>query len=141
MVPDRLARVGTALRIPVRSTPFLGRNRRVGGISMSEVTESDPQLTVVTMSFDTADPAALVPVLAKYVVLSRMHYGCRNVDLCASVTIPSRVVIIQKWGSAEAQRAHFDSAEMVEMATACRGLLTGPPEIDLLEALSAHDFR
>jgi quinol monooxygenase YgiN len=79
-------------------------------------------------------------VLSKYVVLSRGHAGCRNIDLCASVTTPSRFVIIQKWESLDAQRAHFDSPEMVEMAQACNGLLTGPPAIDLLDGISAHDL-
>jgi quinol monooxygenase YgiN len=108
---------------------------------MSEVTADGPQPTVVTMSFDAANVAALVAVLAKYVVLTRMQDGCRNVDFCASVTKPSRLVIIQKWATVEAQQAHFDSPEMVEMANGCRGVLTRPPEIDLLEALSAHDLR
>lgn len=101
----------------------------------------EPDLTIVTMAFDAADAGALVAVLAKYVVLTRMEPGCRNVDLCASVTTPQRVVVIEKWESAEAQRAHFDSAVMVDMARACTGLLTAPPEIDLLEGMSAHDLR
>ena len=79
-------------------------------------------------------------MLAKYVVLSRGHAGCRNIDLCASATSPGRFVIIEKWESPEAQRAHFDSTEMVEMAKACDGLLTQPPQIDLLEGISAHDL-
>jgi hypothetical protein len=29
---------------------------------------------------------------------------------------------------------------MIEMAEACRGLLTGPPQIDLFEGISAHDL-
>ena len=33
------------------------------------------------------------------------------------------------------------SAEMVEMAAACTGLLTRPPDVDLLEGLSAHDLN
>jgi len=97
-------------------------------------------LTVVVMRFQAADPEALVAVLAKYVVLARGHDGCRNVDLLASVTTPGRVVVVQKWDSPEAQRAHFDSPDMVEMAEACRGLLTEPPDIDLLDAISAHDL-
>ena len=103
--------------------------------------EDEPRLTVVTMLFDAADPAGLAAVLAKYVVLTRMEPGCRNVDLCASVTKPSRLVIVQKWESPEAQQGHFDSPTMVDMAHACRHLLTGPPEIDLLEPISAHDLR
>jgi quinol monooxygenase YgiN len=100
----------------------------------------DVEVTIVTMVFDATDLDALMAVLAKYVVLARGHDGCRNIDLCASVTDPSRVVVIQKWESPGAQRAHFDSAEMVEMAQACVGLLARPPRIDLLEGISAHDL-
>jgi len=95
---------------------------------------------MVTMVFDGADPDRLVSVLAKYVVLSRGQPGCRNIDLCSSATAPNRFVIVQKWESPEAQQAHFDSADMVEMANACRGVLTEPPTIDLLETISAHDL-
>ena len=98
------------------------------------------ELTIVTMTFDASDAERLLPVLAKYVVVSRGHPGCRNIDLCASVTTPNRFVIIQKWASMEAQRTHFDSTEMVDMAQSCGGLLTGPPTIDLLDGISAHDL-
>ncbi|HUS62195.1 MAG TPA: antibiotic biosynthesis monooxygenase, partial [Acidimicrobiales bacterium] len=67
--------------------------------------------------------------------------GCVNVDLCASVTSTERLVVISKWASSTAQRNHFDSALMVEMAEACQGLLVSPPGIDLLQGLSAHDLR
>jgi quinol monooxygenase YgiN len=104
---------------------------------------SDPniELTIVTIVLDAAKPEELSPVVAKYVVLSRQHPGCRNIDLCTSVTRPGRFVIIEKWETPEAQRAHFDSADMVEMAEACTGRLSRPPEIDLLEGLSAHDLQ
>ena len=98
------------------------------------------ELAIVTMVFDASDPDRLLSVLAKYVVLSRGQDGCRNIDLCASATKPGRFVIVQKWESPEAQRVHFDSPEMVEMARACDGLLVAPPQIDLLEAISAHDL-
>jgi quinol monooxygenase YgiN len=98
------------------------------------------ELTIVTMRFRTERPEALMPVLAKYVVLSRGHPGCRNIDLCASVAHPGQYLIVEKWESPEAQRVHFDSAEMVDMARACNGLLTAPPDIDLLEGISAHDL-
>jgi quinol monooxygenase YgiN len=101
----------------------------------------DVELTMVTMVFDSSDPEALQSVLAKYFVLSRGHSGCRNIDLCASATTDGRFVVVEKWESPAAQRAHFDSAEMVEMATACTGLLTRPPVIDLLEPISAHDLH
>ena len=99
------------------------------------------ELTVVTMVFDSSAPAELVPVLAKYVVVSRGQDGCRNIDLCASATRPNRFVIVEKWDSPDAQRNHFDSPSMVEMATGCEGLLSRQPDIDLLEPISAHDLR
>jgi len=102
---------------------------------------SDVELAIVTMRFDAADAAALLAVLSKYVVLTRMEPGCRNVDLCGSVTHPGRYLLVQKWESAAAQRRHFDSPTMVEMATSCAGLLTGPPDIDLWDGSSAHDLR
>jgi quinol monooxygenase YgiN len=105
------------------------------------VPHDEVELTIVTMAFEASNPDALMPVLSKYVVLSRGHPGCRNIDLCASVASPTRFVIIEKWESPEAQRAHFDSAEMVEMARACTGLLAAPPAIDLLEGISAHDLN
>jgi quinol monooxygenase YgiN len=101
----------------------------------------DVELTMVTMVFDSSDSEALQSILAKYVVLSRGHPGCRNIDLCVSATTPGRFVVVEKWDSPTAQRAHFDSSDMVEMAAACTGLLTRPPVIDLLESISAHDLH
>jgi quinol monooxygenase YgiN len=99
----------------------------------------DVDLVVVTMTFDAADTARLQALLAKYVVLTRGHPGCRNVDLLISATNPARHLVIAKWESPDAQRAHFDSADMVELAEGCRGLLTGPPAIDLYDPISAYD--
>ena len=100
----------------------------------------DVELAIVTMNFDAADADSLIAVLSKYVVLTRMQHGCRNVDLCASATRPGRFLVTQKWDSAAAQRAHFDSDVMVEMAASCVGLLATAPEIDLWSAASAHDL-
>lgn len=99
-------------------------------------------LTVVTMVFDAAAgrEEQLAAVLARYVVVSRGHDGCRNIDLCASVARTGRFVIVEKWASAGAQRAHFDSDDMVAMAQACDGVLVRPPDVDLLEPISAHDL-
>ena len=111
---------------------------------MTDVTGGDRpvevELTVVTMTFDAADEAALLSILSKYVVLTRMADGCRNVDLCSSVTRPGRHLVIQKWDSPEHQRRHFDSSTMVEMATACNGILAAAPDIDLWDGTSAHDL-
>lgn len=107
----------------------------------AEPAAEEVELTVVVMRFDAADPERLQAVLAKYVVMSRGHDGCRNIDLLVSVTDPRRHVVVEKWDSPAAQRAHFDSPEMVEMAESCAGILAGPPDIDLYEGISAHDLR
>jgi quinol monooxygenase YgiN len=114
--------------------------------TMNENSElPEVELTVVTMVFDAreADEAAadrLMSVLSKYVVVSRNHPGCRNIDLCASWTNPGRYLVIEKWETPEAQRVHFDSDEMVEMARSCEGLLARKPDIDLFAGISAHDL-
>ena len=59
------------------------------------------------MQFDASIRTPLQSVLAKYTVLTRMDPGCRNIDLCASVTSPGRFVIVQKWESPAAQQHPF----------------------------------
>ena len=103
--------------------------------------EDEVDLTLVSMTFDASDIDRLLGVLSKYVVVSRGHQGCRNIDLAASATTPGRFVIIQKWETPLDQQRHFDSAEMVAMARACDGLLSRPPTIDLLEPISAYDLN
>jgi quinol monooxygenase YgiN len=94
---------------------------------------------VVTMSWERVDDRLLAHI-ARYVVLSRAEYGCRNIDLCASVTAEGRVVVIEKWASRAAQRAHMDAEPMVALATAARDLKASPPALDLLDGMSAHDL-
>ena len=104
------------------------------------MSNGDVSIAVVTMRFDASNLAGLVAVLSKYVVMTRMHPGCRNVDLLLSAIQENRVLVIQKGDSVEAQRVHFDSALMVEMAKSCKNLLTKAPEIELFDSMSSHDL-
>ena len=70
----------------------------------AERVESEVELTIVTLRFDATDDASLLAVLSKYIVLTRMQDGCRNVDLCSSVTVPGRHLVVQKWETPEHQR-------------------------------------
>jgi quinol monooxygenase YgiN len=106
----------------------------------SALVSDEIELAIVTIRFDAADAVELLAVLSKYVVLTRMQPGCRNIDLCASVTKAGRYLLIQKWDTPQAQQRHFDSDVMVEMARACAGLLTHAPDIDLWDGPSAHDL-
>ncbi len=102
-------------------------------------------LTIVTMTFDASGEASstedLLGVLAKYVVLSRRQPGCRNIDICYSQTTPGRFLIVEKWETPAAQRDHFDSDTMVEMARASLPLVAAKPQIDLFAAASAQDLE
>lgn len=102
--------------------------------------EADVEVVIVTMAFAATDLEKLHAVLARYVVLTRGHAGCRNIDYCVSASSPDRIVVIQKWESVAAQEAHFSSDEMVQMAQSCRGILSHAPVIELLEGISAHDL-
>jgi quinol monooxygenase YgiN len=98
---------------------------------------------VVVGAFDarTGREADLAATLAKYVVMTRGRPDCRNVDLVASVVHPGRLVVIEKWGSPDAARAHLDADETVEMAREATDLLARPPDLDLLESVSSHDLE
>jgi quinol monooxygenase YgiN len=106
---------------------------------------ADVELVMVTMTFDAlptdADNEQLLAVLSKYTVLTRMQDGCRNVDLCSNVVASGRHLIVQKWDDHDAQRRHFDSDLMVDMARSCNGILASAPHIDLWDGTSAHDLR
>jgi len=104
--------------------------------------DREVELSVVLAVFEarTGRVEALAALLANYVVVTRRASDCRNVDLVASVIEPGRFVVVEKWGSPEAQRAHMDAPETVALAQECRDLLSSPPRFDLCEAVSAHDL-
>lgn len=123
--------------------PGTGAGTKVGtdpGTDAGTDVGTEIDVVVVTLRFDAADEAQLLAVLSRYVVLTRMEPGCRNVDLVSSVTTPGRHLVIQKWDGFAEQQEHFDSELMTEMARACAGLLAGPPDIDLWGSTSAHDL-
>lgn len=102
---------------------------------------ADVELVIVTMTFHVRDMAAFAAIVSKYVVLTRMEQGCRNVDLCASMTRSDRVLVISKWDDPSVQEAHALGPVMTEFARSCSGLLAAPPDIDLWDGPSAHDLR
>jgi quinol monooxygenase YgiN len=103
----------------------------------------DIELAVVVGTFEarTGREEELAATLAKYVVLTRRRGDCRNVDLVASVLHPGRLVVVEKWVTPDAARGHLDALETVEMAEAVRDLLARPPDLDLLESVSAQDLE
>ena len=103
----------------------------------------DVEMAVLTAAFTArADhESELAAVLSRYVVLTRGEASCRNVDLLISATESGRFLVIEKWDSADAARAHLDTPLMVDMAAAAVPLLAEKPKIDLLDTISAHDLN
>jgi quinol monooxygenase YgiN len=108
----------------------------------SAISDAGVDLTVMLGIFDAAPgrETDLGGVLARYVVVSRAEEGCRNIDLVASLIVPGRLVVYEKWESAEAQATHMSGANMTEMAEGVSPLLSGPPDLGLFVAVSAHDL-
>ena len=104
--------------------------------------EADVEIAVLTACFDARPGAeeALLGTLSSYVVMTRHEPMCRNVDLVASVTLPGRFVVIEKWDSAAAVQAHLDSTLMADMAQAAIASIADKPDIDLYDTISAHDL-
>jgi quinol monooxygenase YgiN len=102
----------------------------------------DVEIAVLTATFDAREGAeeALAATLARYVVMTRRAPDCRNVDLTASVTHTGRLLIIEKWVSAEAAQVHLSSELMTDMANEAIPLLAHKPELDLYDSISAHDL-
>ncbi len=109
---------------------------------MRESGDGGVELTVVAGLFDARPgrEAELGAVLARYVVVSRGHPGCRNIDLVTSLTTPGRFLVYEKWETPADQHSHMGSAAMSELAAEASPLLAAPPELGLYEAISAHDL-
>lgn len=82
----------------------------------------------------------LAYALARYVVLSRMEPGCRNIDLVTSVTMKGVFMVWEKWEHHDAQRAHLDGEAIARLAEDLPGIVDEPPSFDLFDAISAHDL-
>jgi quinol monooxygenase YgiN len=102
----------------------------------------DVSLAVMTAVFDAraGDEEQLAALLARYVVLARNEPGSRNIDLVASTTKRGRFVVISKWDSPDAARAHLDGTAMTDMAREAVAILAERPDIDLHDPISAHDL-
>jgi quinol monooxygenase YgiN len=100
---------------------------------------TEPDLTLVTLTLDAADPRGVAALLAQYVVATRGVAGCLNVDLWASLGFPDRFVVVEKWATPGHQDAHAASEVFAGLARSCHGMLAGPPLVDVLASISAHD--
>ena len=104
---------------------------------------TDVELTIVAGTFvaRSGKEAELAAVLARYLVLTRLVSGCRNVDLMSSSTETGRFLMVEKWDDPQAQKDHLNGEVMVTMATEATNLLAGPPYLDLYDVISVYDLE
>ncbi len=128
--------------------PVLGDGRRPenGPIDPCEKAcervPDDLEIAMLTATFDARPGAeeALAATLARYVVVARHEPACRNVDLVSSLTHGGRLMVIEKWDSADAVQAHLDSPLMTDMAREALPSLATKPALDIYDTISAHDL-
>jgi len=65
----------------------------------------------------------LAYALSRYIVLSRMESGCRNIDLVTSVTVKGLFMVWEKWESHDHRQAHFEGDAATAMADGVRDLV------------------
>lgn len=116
---------------------------REGNRQSVQITVEDLDLAVVAGTFlaKTDKGPELGYALARYVVLSRMEDGCRNIDLVSSVTVPGFFMVWEKWESHEHRKHHFEGAAARALAESVVDLVAEPPQFDVFDAVSAHDLR
>lgn len=104
--------------------------------------DEEMELAVVAGIFSakTGKEGEVAYALSRYVVLSRMEPGCRNIDLVTSVTVPGLFMLWEKWESHEHRQAHFDGMAALTLADGIRDLVREPPQFDIFDAISAHDL-
>ena len=63
--------------------------------------------------------------------------GCRRYTFAATLTDPSRFVLVSEWDSLEALDAHYRSEEFAEFQFGLDGLLARPSELSVYSGESA----
>jgi quinol monooxygenase YgiN len=99
-------------------------------------------MAVVVARFQAAanKEGDVAAVLSRYVVVSRGHEGCLNMDLLESEADPSLFMVVQKWASQDDRDRHFSSEDAVRMAESMRGIVTQAPEGVPFAPVSAYDL-
>ena len=116
---------------------------REGNRQSVQIPVEDPDLAVVAGTFLAIPDKShqLGYALARYVVMSRMEDGCRNIDLVSSVTVPGFFMVWEKWDSHDHRQAHFEGPTARALAESVQSLVAEPPRFDIFDAISAHDLR
>lgn len=138
----RVPRMPDSVRIMKEESPERKDQsaQSVSGAAKAEVEDFDLVVVAGMFSAKPGKEEPLAYALARYVVLSRMEDGCRNIDLVSSVTVPGLLMVWEKWESHDDREAHFRGEAATEMADAVRDLVREPPQFDIFDAISAHDL-
>jgi len=96
-------------------------------------------MSVVVVATVFPQPGHREEVIAAYTeTVAKVHAedGC---ELYALNQAEDRLMMIEKWASREALRAHSQGAPLAELRSRLAGKITGPAEVIVLEAVPAGD--
>ena len=82
---------------------------------------------------------SLLPVLAKYVVMTRQARGCINVDFLLATLNTHMFLVYEKWDSEQSRAAHYASELVAQSAAGMSPYLAGSPTMIQFESISAYD--
>ncbi|WP_431958352.1 putative quinol monooxygenase [Nocardia lijiangensis] len=100
---------------------------------------AEPCVVVATMVAKPGQEELVETTLRAAAPAVHAEPGCLLYALHRKAGEPGRFVMIEKWASKEALRAHGQGAALREVGAALGEALAGPPEVSVFEPLPAGD--
>lgn len=95
---------------------------------MSEVLD-----VIATIDVQPGRGDEVVAVITDYLDVVRAEEGCIRYDLFRVKRDPDTLVMVERWASKDALRAHGTASHFVEMSGRLADLVAGAPKVRVLE--------
>lgn len=99
---------------------------------------SGPLEVVATIHVQPGRIDEVVAILAGQLETTRAEAGCLRYDLHRDRRDPETLVMLERWASKEALRAHGETAHFVEASRRLSGLLASAPAVRVLDPVLAE---
>lgn len=88
-------------------------------------------IATIEVQADRADE--VVAVITDYLDVVRAEDGCIRYELFRVKRDPDTLVMVERWASKEALRAHGTASHFVEMSGRLAALVAGAPKVQVLD--------
>jgi quinol monooxygenase YgiN len=96
-------------------------------------------VSVVVVATITPKPEHKAEVIEAFKAAVEAVHTEDGCELYSLNVAPDRLIMIEKWASAEALAAHSKGANLAALNPKLKGLVAGPPEVVVLEQVPAGD--